>query len=273
MNDKIEKNLKLIFNPCLMYYGEWELLPGLKEISREHNGKNAFKEFLERYYYMPLKVIFKEDDLARSFKYAICSTSKDGARSLFFSKRAFLRNVISNIDEVLASNGEDAYVMLKKAIRNRKDIYRSVAKEGSYSEYYKEIMDEYIMSELDMTFEEYLEICKKKYTKLLSGYNAVLEMFDKPIDTDKFLSCFDLNQLYLFTAYSLLVYIKKQYELYGKVDYNAVVIDNYRKLVEEIREKDSFYNSHLLLINNIVYTIDDLFRDYDLLMKEVDKKK
>lgn len=272
MEDKIKNNLKLIFNPLINYYGEWEMLPGLKEISKVNNNKNAFKEFLERYYYSPLKVIFKEDELARSFKYAICSTSHDGARALYFSKKAFLRNVISNIDEVLQSNGENAFSFIKKSIRNRKDVYRDVLKEEENSPYYKEIMDEYIMSDLDMTFQEYLEICKRKYTKLLSGYNAVLELFDKPIDTDKFMECFDANQLYLFTAYSLLNYSKKHYEAYGKMDYNIVVIDTYKEMVDEIRKKDSFYNSHLILKDNIVYTIDDLFRDYDTLMDTVDKK-
>lgn len=273
MNDKIKSNLKLIFNPLINYYGEWELLPGLKEISKVNNGKNAFKEFLERYYYMPLTVIFKEEELARSFKYAICSDSRDGARTLYFSKKAFLRNVISNIDEVLQSNGENAYSFIKKSIRNRKDVYREVIQKGEESEYYKEIMDEYIMSDLDMEFSEYLEICKKKYTKLLSGYNAVLELFDKPIDTDKLIECFDPNQLYLFTAYSLLNHSKKHYEAYGKMDYNIVVIDTYKELVEEIRKKDSFYNSHLILKDNIVYTIDDLFRDYEILLNLVEKNR
>lgn len=273
MNDKIKSNLKLIFNPMINYFGEWEMLPGLKEISKVDNGKNAFKEFLERYYYSPLNVIFKDDELARSFKYAICSTSRDGARALYFSKRAFLRNVISNIDDVLEGNGDNAYAYIKKAIRSRKDIYRDVVKEGENSPYYKEIMDEYIMSDLDMPFIDYLEICKRKYTKLLSGYNAVLELFDKPIDTDKFMDCFDANQLYLFTTYSLLNYSKKHYEAYGKLDYNIVVIDTYKSMVEEIREKDSFYNSHLLLKDNIVYTIDDLFRDYEALLDVTDAKK
>lgn len=272
MDEKIKESLKLIFNPLINYYGEWEMLPGLKEISMVKNGKNAFKEFLERYYYMPISVIFKEEELARSFKYAICSTSRLGARALYFSKRAFLRNVISNVDEVIESNGENAYSFIKKAIRNRKDIYRSVVKVGEESPYYKEIMDEYIMSDLDMEFTDYLEVCKRKYTKLLTGYNAVLELFDKPINTDKFMECFDPNQLYLFTTYSLLKHSKKHYEAYGKLDYNIVVIDNYKEIVEKIRKKDAFYNSHLILKNNIVYTIDDLFRDYDELLSLVNEK-
>ena len=33
MNDEIITNLKLVYKPLIMYYGEWELLPRLEEIS------------------------------------------------------------------------------------------------------------------------------------------------------------------------------------------------------------------------------------------------
>ena len=63
MNKDILPSLKLIYKPLVMYYGEWELLEGLESIAKEEKGKNLFTEFLNRYYYMPLKVVFKNDDL------------------------------------------------------------------------------------------------------------------------------------------------------------------------------------------------------------------
>ena len=59
-------------------------------------------------------------------------------------------------------------------------------------------------SRYDVSLEEFVLLCKKKYTRLLSGYNAILDFFDKPINLDKFIKCFDVNKLYLLTAYSLL---------------------------------------------------------------------
>lgn len=272
MNDNIVPSLKLIYKPLIMYYGEWELLDGLEKLALEKNGKNLFNEFLERYYYMPLKVVFKDDQLARSFKYAICSKLGDSGRALYFSKMAFLRNVIANADEVVSAGGDEVYKDIKKAIRIRKDIYRDVCNNGEASTYYNEVKNEYLMCELEITFEEFILLCKKKYTKLLTGYNAVLDLFDKSINVDKFISCFDVDKLYLFTAYSLLKHSEKHYETYGKLDYNIVVIDTYRELVEDLRKKDNFYNSHIMIDDNIVYTIDDLFKEYDELISRVNEK-
>ena len=270
MNKDILPSLKLIYKPLVMYYGEWELLEGLENIAIEEKGKNLFKEFLNRYYYMPLKVVFKDEELVYGFKWAVCSRLGDSGRTLYFSKRAFLRNIISNADDVVESGGDKTYKEIKKAIRERKDIYRDVEANGESSDYYKEINKEYKKSGLDLSFEDYIKLCKRKYTKLLTGYNAVLDLFDKSINVDSFIKCFDINKLYLFTAYSLLKYSEEHFERYGNLDYNSTVIDSYRTLVNSIREKDSFYNSHIV-IGNEVYTIDDLFKEYDELQEKTKK--
>ena len=270
MNKDILPSLKLIYKPLVMYYGEWELLEGLESIAIEEKGKNLFKEFLNRYYYMPLKVVFKDEELVYGFKWAVCSRLGDSGRTLYFSKRAFLRNIISNADDVVESGGDKTYKEIKKAIRERKDIYRDVEANGEDSDYYKEISKEYKKTGLDLSFEDYIKLCKRKYTKLLTGYNAVLDLFDKSINVDSFIKCFDINKLYLFTAYSLLKYSEEHFDRYGNLDYNSTVIDSYRGLVNSIREKDSFYNSHIV-IGNEVYTIDDLFKEYDELQEKTKK--
>lgn len=272
MNNNVIPSLKLVFKPLIMYYGEWELLSGLSSLANDKNGKNLFDEFMERYYYLPLTVIFKDEELARSFKYAICSRMGDSGRTLYFSKKAFLRNVISNADDLVLSNGEGVYKDIKKAIRIKKDVYRDVCSNGEESPYFDEVKNEYLNSELDIDFEEFVLLCKKKYTKLLSGYNALLDLFDKSINVDRFIKCFDENKLYLFTAYSLLKHGQNHYDSYGKLDYNIVVLDTYRNLVNEIREKDNFYNSYIMLDDSNVYTIDDLFREYDELLLKVNGK-
>jgi len=263
MNKDLLPSLKLIFKPLVMYYGEWELLPGLENIAKEEKGKNLFKEFLDRYYYMPLKVVFKDDDLVHSFKWAISSRLGETGRTLYFSKRAFLRNIIANANDVVESTGDKAYKDIKKAIRDRKDIYRDVESNMKDSKHYKEIEKEFLNSGLDLSLEEYIKLCKKKYTKLLTGYNAVLDLFDKSINVDMFIKCFNIDELYLFTAYSILKNSKEHFGKYGDLDYNVVVLDSYKELVDKIREEDSFYNSHILLDNDVVYTIDDLFKEYE----------
>lgn len=268
MNDKILPSLKLVFKPLVMYNGEWEFAPGLRDIALVKKDKNLFDEFIERYYYMPLGVIFKEDDLTRSFKYEICSSLGLQGRTLRFSKKAFLRNVISNIDDIVAFGDEDVFKKLKKALRTRKDIYREVDKLHEESQYYEEILAEYKVSKVKMDFEDYVSLCKKKYTRLLTGYNVVLELFDKAINIDKFINCFDVHQLYLFTVYSILKNNELHFEKYNKLDYSVVNIDNYLELVKELRKEAPDYNV-IITINNKIYTVDDLLDEYNKLLSKV----
>ncbi len=268
MNEKIVPSLKLVFKPLVMYYGEWELADGLRDIALVKKDKNLFDEFIMRYYYMPLGVIFKDDDLTKSFKYEICSTLGVGGRTLTFSKKAFLRNVIANVDDIVISGDENIFKKLKQAIRARKDIYRDVYNVGKESPYYEEIYEEYKNSKLEIKFEEYVKICKKKFTRLLSGYNAVLELFDKSLDIDKFIDCFNPDQLYLFTIYSILKNSEIYYQKYVKLDYNVGNIDNYRDLVNDIRKTNKEYNVSIK-VNNKDYSINDLFLEYDKLLSKV----
>ncbi len=268
MNDKILPSLKLVFKPLVMYNGEWEFVEGLRDIALIKKDKNLYDEFIERYYYLPLGVIFKEDDLTRSFKYEICSTLGIGGRTLRFSKKAFLRNIISNVDDVIDFGDEDVFKKLKQAIRARKDIYRDVYRFDKESIYYDEINEEYQNSNVDMEFREYVTLCKKKFTRLLNGYTAVLELFDKSIDLDKFISCFDINQLYLFTMYSILKNSEIYYKKHGRLDYAADNLDTYRDLVKEIRKNAPDYDS-VIKVNNKIYVIDDLFKEYDELLNKI----
>ena len=57
-----------------------EIFEELKDIALVKNGKNKYEEFLERYYYMPLNVIFKDDDIvkwAKEHKDAFLPLSKE----------------------------------------------------------------------------------------------------------------------------------------------------------------------------------------------------
>ncbi len=265
MNDKILPSLKLVFKPLVVYNDEWEFAEGLRNIALIKKDKNLYDEFIERYYYLPLGVIFKEDDLTRSFKYEICSTLGVGGRTLRFSKKAFLRNIISNVDDVVLSGDEEVFKKLKQAIRARKDMYRDVYRLDKDSPYYDEIYEEYENSNQDMDFREYVILCKKKYTRLLNGYTAVLELFDKSIDLEKFISCFDVNQLYLFTMYSILKNSEIYYKKHGRLDYVVDTIDTYRELVNDVRKEDPNYDA-VIKVNNKIYVIDDLFKEYDELL-------
>ncbi len=268
MNDKILPSLKLVFKPLVMYSGEWEFAEGLRDIALIKKDKNLYDEFIERYYYLPLGVIFKEDDLTRSFKYEICSTLGIGGRTLRFSKKAFLRNIISNVDDVVDSGDEDVFKNLKKAIRARKDIYRDVYRLDKESAYYEDLYEEYQNSNVDMEFRDYVILCKKKFTRLLNGYTAVLELFDKSLDLDKFISCFDINQLYLFTIYSILKNSEIYFKKHGRLDYAADAIDTYRELVSDLRKENHDYDA-VIKVNNKIYVIDDILKEYDELLSKV----
>ena len=274
MNDIFVPNLKLLFKPIVVYYGEWELGEELHDIAIIKNGKNLYDEFLNRYYYMPLNVIFKDDTIVKTFELAICSRLVNNTRNLYFSKRAFLRKLINNIDEIVDINGDGVYKEIKKAIRNKKDEYRDVANLGEESEYYESVRGEYLNSNLEMDFEDFVDMCKKQYTKFLGGYNAVLDLFNKSINTDTFIKCFDIDKLYLYVCYRLLEHNKDYYDKYGKFDYNISFIDDYRNIVLKVREKENFYNTSLMVNKDggkVVLTVDDLFKQLDELYEYTKK--
>ena len=90
-------------------------------------------------------------------------------------------------------NGENVYKEIKKAIRTKKDEYRDVANYGEESPYYEAVKTEYLNADVEMDFEDFVIMCKKQYTKFLNGYNAVLDLFNKAINTDGFIKCFDIE--------------------------------------------------------------------------------
>ena len=264
MDELLLTNLKLIYKPIVTYYGEWDLGTDLIDIAIIKKGRNLYKEFLNRYYYMPLNVIFNNDKIVDNFEVSICSKFGTRGRSLFFSKRSFLRNIVTNIDELIDTNGEEAYKAIKKAIRIKKDVYRDVYNNKEESKYYNQVMNEYLKFASDDSFEDFVKLCKKQYTRLLNGYNSVMDLFDKPLNLDRFISCFDVNQLYLYTCYNILEHNINYFNKYNNLDFTISFLDNYRKIVNDIREKESFYNSPIYIIRDkeqLVYTVDDLFKD------------
>lgn len=273
MKDTSLTLVKDILKSLDSYPGEWQLNSNISNISLCKNGKNLFESFLDRYYYLALNVIFKDEELIRSFKYGLCSLPGDGYRRLYFSKRVFLRNVIPNIDDVLNCSGEVAYKSIKKALRIKKDMYRDVVLNGKKSDYYDDVINEYNKYNLKISFDKYLVISRKKYTRLLNGYNALLDFFNKPIDLNKFVACFDPDQLYLFVCYTLLEMNKKYLDLYSRLDFTIKYVDEYVKYVKDVRKSCSFYNSHIMLNSDkmIIYTIDDLIKDYDDILKRIAK--
>lgn len=270
MNENIVSNIKELSAPKELYYGEWILDGnGLKKISLCKKDKNLYEEFLNRYYYLPLSVVFKDDELTKGFKASIMSKLVDGKRKMYFSKKVFLSNIISNIDDVIKD--DDSYRILKKALRVKKDVYRDVCKFGIESEYYKEVLKEYKACKTDLTFEKFVAICKKKYTRLLTGYNTVLELLDKPVKVDKLLECFKLDQFYLFVVFTILENCEKQYETYGKVDSNFNELDKFKDIVVAQRKKSPFYNSHVISKNNTIVTIDEVLERYERLLEKINK--
>ena len=54
------------------------------------------------------------------------------------------------------------------------------------------------------------------------------------------------------------------YDKYNNLDYTISFVDEYRKIINDLRQKEPFYNSVINVVKDnevVVYTIDDLFRD------------
>ena len=114
MKENIVDTLKSVYKPTDFYYGEWNFDTNiLREISLTEKRGNMFDCFLERYYYMALNVIFKNDAMVKKFDVSISSRLVNNKRSLYFSKKKFLSNFISNIDEILEKDDDEVYKKIK----------------------------------------------------------------------------------------------------------------------------------------------------------------
>jgi len=233
----------------------WQYLPKLGEIAIESKNKNKYQEFIERYYLTPLNVVFKNDEMINRFKYAIVFNDGPQGKTLYFSRKSFLKNIITNIGDLEKEYGKDVYKAIKKPLREKKDIYRDVYKNDSKSKYYKEVLNEYNTVKRNVTFKEYVTLCRQKYTRLLNGYNTVMEFFNKPIDIHKFIDCFSVDQLYLFTCKSIVESNKKSFR-------DSKTIEKYIDFIKDIRNKDHAYNCHINYKNQS-YTIDDLIKEIE----------
>lgn len=227
---------------------KWRYPDTLKTISVLTNEKSAFDEFALRFYYTPLRVILKNDDMVDKFK---CGVEYDPLVGLTFSKRVFLKNLVANVDELLELDEAKAYKEIKKAIRIKKDIYRDVYANGKNSSYYDSILKEFGTIRKKVKFEEYVRLCRQKYTRILNGYVALLEFLSKPIDVTKFINCFNVDQLYLLTCKSILSCTKEK---------DNAVITNYLELVKDIRKDKRTYNAYITVRGN-KYSINDLRND------------
>ena len=58
MKENIIPSLKLVYKPLIMYYGEWELLNGLEELSLEKKEKNM-RNWLINFSYTHTKLIYQ----------------------------------------------------------------------------------------------------------------------------------------------------------------------------------------------------------------------
>ena len=226
---------------------KWSYIDSLKSMANINNGKNDYQEFLDRYYYTPLRVILKNDDMVDKFR---CGIEYNPRVGLTFSKRAFLKNLVANIDELLSYDEEKAFKEIKRAIRIKKDIYRDVYTNGKKSEFYDFVYNEFGTVKKKVKFDEYVKLCRQKYTRLLNGFVPLLDFLSKPIDVNKFISCFNVDQLYLLSCKSILNSTNNKN--------NKVIID-YVDLVNNIKEEKG-YNVHITLRGN-KYSISDLLKE------------
>ena len=93
-----------------------------------------------------------------------------------------------------------------------------------------------------------------------------MDLFNKAINTDGFIKCFDVDRLYLYVCYRLLEHNKQYYDKYGKFDYNIEYVYDYRNLIEKVRKQNTFYNTSIMVgegDNKLVYTVDHLFKELD----------
>lgn len=292
-------DIDTLFHPPLYYEGEW-LLGGdidinnpLKEYlsinAKKKNGKNMYSEYIKRNYYNHLRNILNSDNMINFFppRIALTCDNSGQTRKVLFSLPAYIYYQVTNLHFVKHLTPDYYKELLdccdrkkqlqevKELTRRERAYYYDIEKKGRLSEYYENAYityENYInYYKIKMDFKEYISARINTLTKLIMGNKYCLEFFEKEINLDEFIDCFDYDKLCLIAAKSSLDTNRITEQITGKADTSLVYVGSYLEAVSKLRKERSNYNCQILIYSKdknkkCIIDIDDVKREYEAIL-------
>ena len=282
-----------IFNPSLFYTGEvimGNAFPAMDVLdlnSKTKSGAKRYLEFLNKSYFSPLAKILNSDSLARSFHPVISMThTNEGTRTTKFSYQSFIMCKISGTLEPerytqeFLELGNDASVeelstFLKKIQREERKKYDDVLNNGRSSKYFPVVFslyqDHIRQSGNSISFQTFVSSVHSGAHKTTIATRYLGEFFEREIDIDELIRCFDYDKLCLIAAYSIMEGCKIVEEHSNLVHNPAIFVTKYIEAVEELRTKDPKYNCSIRVYDEKTggiknYSVDQVIEEHRALL-------
>lgn len=281
-----------LFNPNMFYTGEvllGSLDPNTDMLlmnAKSKKGKNKYYEFLQKYYYEPFSKVINSKSLAYTIPPSISLCHRaDGKRHTKFSFMVYVHGKINGTinpeehQQELEKLGldyteEQVNLFLKNMLRSERKKFDSVKDSGRRSPYFAEIYNlykYYVQAGNKMGFDEFLDGMISGYVKSTFATRFYLEFFDKELNIDELVECFDYDKLCSIAARSVLdgcIFTEQNSNL---VHNSAIYVMKYLEAVEEMRTKNPNYNCSIKALDIQtgkirIYTIDDIIEEFNLLL-------
>ena len=282
-----------IFDSRTFYDGVWSISGFPRNANddmlainaKKENGKNLYMEFLKKIYFEPLsdlcqitRISFFHPDLSFG------DNPKTGKRDLFFSVPVFasqlLHTIMDNVNEEFMlmldniKSDEDIINFIRDKVRIDMRKYLNVKNNGRNSEYYQQVYQSYLdflgTFSKHIGFDEFLTKRAQGESNLLMGLRDYKRIFEKKIDRDALIDCFDYDKLCLIMAKTNLAECLNIERQTGKVYNIAHYLQLYSIAIGEMKKINPNYQCIIQYPDSkgklCSYSSEDLLKEYNALL-------
>lgn len=284
-----------IFEPRSFYDGDWALngVPNnefndyLALNSNKKNGINLYMQFLQKSYFKPLEDLCQITNI--QFFYPVLfygNVNGQDKRKVYYSVQIFvtqlLYTLMDRVDSEFSSKineecgNDDIIKFIKDKIRIDMRKHLDVQKKDYNSKYYQQVYNDYLYhlkligKNNYISFENFLIRRIKGESNLLNGLRYYKDFFDKKINLNDLIDCFDYDKFCLAIAKSNLDACLSIEKLEGKVSNIVHYLQQYSLAINELKKYNPNYKCAIkypTMDDKIYsYTSDDLIRDYNSLL-------
>ncbi len=286
-----------LFHPDSFYDSEWTLGGGydldepevdmLVINAKEINGKNAYLEFLDKHYFKPLRSAIVSSIPIKNFypKIALNVDYDKGERRVAFSYGQFVRQLMLSLinikyaQEAFGEVKDDSYEYVINVARTflRDELKRlnDVKEHLQASKYYRDAKEnyDYFLKETQkyVSFPTFLQLKIDSTSSLIFSLKFCGNIFNKSLDEQALVDCFDYDKLCLMACYSALDACAFTEKTTNLVDGSATYVSKYLYVVDLYRKIEPNYNPFAIVIDHKtgkkkVIHIEDIKKAYDQLI-------
>lgn len=267
----IEKYLKPsdVFDPIPTYDGQWvfSLDENFSRNAIVDGDINLFIKFMEENYCKPLYEIFKTKRIL-DLPVKMISTPNENkqGRCLRFSKVDFFIELTAFLNQNIDRYGKDKDVhyedimnlankipeeheitnlAFSEALKTKAEKLKDVMNNEINSKYFEAAMKDYAPYKGRLDFSTYI---RNNYNLTIDFQNGLLQLgnfFDKKIDFEKFVACFDYDKFYLLMTKIVLEVCYEREKGTGYIDNCYPYLYRYKRAMDKVVEENKKYDPRI----------------------------